>query len=86
MRRAQQLGLHLDEIREILVLRETSQRPCDYVLDVANQRLAELDDRLAQIQRARDELQTLVARAQTLPADAGRYCALIEQHAGGDRG
>lgn len=82
IRRAQELGLHLDEIREILALRETNHRPCDYVLSVAHQRLGELDDRIAQIQRARDELQTLVSRAQSLPTEAGRYCTLIEQHAG----
>lgn len=80
VRRAQELGLHLDEIREVLGLREASRRPCDYVLSVAHQRLAELDERLAQIQRARDELQALVTRAQSLPADPGRYCTLIEQH------
>lgn len=84
IRRAQELGLHLDEIREILVLRETNQRPCDYVLGVATQRLTELDDRLTQIQRARDELQALVTRAQSLPADTGRYCTLIEQHTSAD--
>lgn len=80
IRRAQELGLHLDEIGEILTLRESNQRPCDYVLSVANQRLSELDERLAQIQRARDELQALVTRARSLPAGSGRYCSLIEQH------
>lgn len=78
VRRAQQLELTLDEIREILALRERHQRPCDYVLSVAQQHLAELDDRLAQMQRARDELRALVDGAERLPADSGRYCALIE--------
>lgn len=81
VRRAQQLELTLDEIREILALRERHQRPCDYVLTVAQQHLAELDDRIAQMQHARDELRALVEGAEWLPADSGRYCALIEHRA-----
>jgi DNA-binding transcriptional MerR regulator len=81
IRRAQQLELTLDEIGEILALREQSQRPCDYVLAVAQQHLTDLDDRIAQMQRARDELSALIERAQRLPAGSARYCHLIEQGA-----
>lgn len=82
IRRAQQLGLHLDEIGEVLALRERSQRPCDYVLDVARQRLAEFDERIAEMQRARRELHDLVVqRAGELPGDSGHYCGLIEHAA-----
>lgn len=84
IRRAQQLGLHLDEIGEVLALRERSQRPCDYVLDVARQRLAEFDERIAEMQRARQELHDLVLhRAGELQGDSGQYCRLIEHRAEG---
>lgn len=78
IRRAQQLELQLDEIREVLALRESNARPCDYVLQVARQHLSELDERIAQMQRARNELDALVRRAQSLPTEPGRYCSLIE--------
>jgi DNA-binding transcriptional MerR regulator len=78
IRRAQQLGLSLDEIGEILGLREGGDRPCGYVLEVADARLDELDRRIAQMQRAREELRALLDRAHRLPADDSCYCELIE--------
>lgn len=78
IRRARELDLQLDEIREILVLREDGDRPCNYVLDVARRRLAELDDRIAAMQRARAELEALIERAGDLPPGEGRFCDLIE--------
>lgn len=86
VRRAQQLELTLDEIGEILALRERSQRPCDYVLTVAQRRLVELDDRLSAMHRAREELSALVERAEQLSAGEGSYCGLIEHHAGTEGG
>jgi DNA-binding transcriptional MerR regulator len=77
IRRAQQLNLSLSEIEEILALRERSQRPCDYVVRVAQRRLGDLDRRIAQMQRARAELRALLQRAGDLPDD-GCYCQLIE--------
>lgn len=79
IRRAQQLGLSLDEIREILDLRERGQRPCGYVLDVAHTRLVELDRRIADMQHARSELHDLLEHASDLPADDDEcYCQLID--------
>lgn len=77
IRRAQQLDLTLDEIREVLALREQGERPCGYVLDVAHARLGELDRRIAEMQRAREELRALLQHAGDLPDD-GCYCQLIE--------
>lgn len=79
VRRATELKLQLDEIREILALREAGQRPCDYVLQVARQRIDELQERISDMQRARTELHALLQRAHRLPNDQPRYCHLIEQ-------
>lgn len=78
IRRAQQLDLTLDEIGEILTLREHGERPCGYVFEVAHHRLTELDRRIAEMQRARKELRALLGRANRLPDDDGGYCRLIE--------
>lgn len=78
IRRSQQLGLNLDEIGEILALRERGQRPCGYVIEVARTRLAELDRRIADMQRARTELHSLLEHASDLPDDDSCYCQLID--------
>lgn len=80
VRRAVELDLQLDEIAEILTLRDRDQRPCDYVLDVARHHLDDLDRRIAQMQHARQELHVLLERANDLPNDDAGYCPLIEHH------
>lgn len=78
VRRARQIGLRLDEIREILALRDRGRRPCDYVIKVASRRVAELDERIAEMDRARGELQRLLRRADRLDRGKGRWCELLE--------
>lgn len=83
IRRAQHFGLRLDEIREILALRDRGERPCEYVLGTVRRELNDLDRRIAELGAVREQLSALVARAETLPAgDGGRYCELLE-HQGG---
>lgn len=77
VRRAVELDLRLDEIREILRLRDRDQVPCGYVVDVARRRLTELDERIAAMERARGELAALLDDAARRGAE-GRYCHLIE--------
>ena len=75
---AQQTGFTLDEIRRIIAESQAGQSPCDEVREIVRQRLAELDTRLEQMQRYRDELaetlQTWDARGQA----EGHFCGLIE--------
>jgi DNA-binding transcriptional MerR regulator len=63
VRRAQQLEVALDEIREILALRERDERPCGYVLEIARSRLGDLDRRIADMRRTREDLHALLRRA-----------------------
>lgn len=77
VRRATELDLHLDEIAEILALRDRGEPPCDYVLEVARDHIDELDERISDMRRARDELVRLLERSVN---DSGGdcYCQLIE--------
>lgn len=77
-RRATELDLHLDEIAEILALRDRGKRPCDYVLEVARRRVDDLDERIQTMQRAREELASLIERAPSPESDDACYCQLIE--------
>lgn len=78
IRRAQHLDLRLDEIAEILALRDGGQRPCRYVRQTARQRLDDVERRIRAMQRTRDELRDLLDRADRLPTDGNGYCQLIE--------
>lgn len=78
---AQRLGMRLDEIAEVLALRDTDQRPCGYVRGVLHEHVADIDAKIADLQRLRDQLVDLDARADQLgpePDAAHRSCPLID--------
>lgn len=77
---AQRLGLRLDEIKEILAFRERGEQPCAYVRDVLRREVGEIDDRITELQRLRDELSALDRLADAEPGAAGHDsgpCPLI---------
>ncbi len=75
---AQRLGLALDEVREILALRERGEAPCGYVRGLISQELADIDYRLEELQGLRQELVSLERRAQNTAGAKGSICGLIE--------
>ena len=83
VRRAAELELTLAEIGEVLALRDDGRRPCAYVLSVARERVDELDDRIARLRAARDELEGLIGHDVPPDAPTGCFCELIEVDAGG---
>jgi DNA-binding transcriptional MerR regulator len=62
IRKAQALGFSLEEIREILDLSRSGRVPCARVRTVAHRHLAMLDDRIARLQRFRNQLAREVVR------------------------
>jgi len=74
---AQRLGMTLDEIREILALRDSGDRPCGYVREVLRREVAQVEQRLAALSRIRDELLELDALADHLSSEPG-MCQIIE--------
>jgi DNA-binding transcriptional MerR regulator len=77
IRTAQRRGLSLDEIREILALRDGGERPCAYVRDVLRRQVVEIDERMAELARLRDELVALDSLADRLP-ETGAGCGIID--------
>lgn len=59
IRRAQALGFSLKEVRQLLAL--SSRRDVSRVKRVAQQKLAEVEERIAALERVRSGLSTLIA-------------------------
>jgi DNA-binding transcriptional MerR regulator len=78
IRSAQRLGLALDEVREILALRERGEAPCGYVRQLISQEVADIDRRLEELRGLRQELVELERRAQDSTSAKGSICGLIE--------
>ena len=79
IRTAQRLGVTLDEVKEILGLRERGEAPCAYVRGVLDTQVDTIDRRIAELQALRGQLTELAAEADNLPpADVGIACQLIE--------
>ena len=80
IRHAQAAGLTLEHIRQVLDIRDGGQPPCVHVAGLIGRRLAEVEARLAELARARDQLAVLAARAAAQdPADCRGYCSIIAE-------
>ena len=78
IRQAQAAGLTLEHIRQVLDIRDNGDPPCSHVADLIARRLAEVDARLAELTRTRDQLVVLAARAAAQdPANCRGYCSII---------
>jgi len=79
IRHAQAAGLTLEHIRQVLDIRDDGQPPCVYVAGLIARRLAEVEARLAELARARDQLAALAVRAAAQdPADCRGYCSVFD--------
>lgn len=73
--RARQLDFSLDDIAEILVFRERNEAPCSVVMSVMAQQINEIDKRIADLIRLREELAQLHHIGLTMPEDIEmNYC------------
>ncbi|MGH3587469.1 MAG: MerR family transcriptional regulator [Pseudonocardia sp.] len=75
IKRAQELGFTLDEVEELLHLDGGGPGDCDAARTLAVARKADLEARIADLQRMRDSLADLVATCDLPRAD--RSCPLL---------
>lgn len=77
---AQSVGLPLDDIREILALRDRQEAPCQYVQAVIDREAEHIDCRILELQHMRAELRRLKALSSKLAASPGdaKVCAILE--------
>lgn len=80
--RAKALDFSLEEIGEILALRERGEAPCPYVVQQIEAKIDEVDRKIEALRKLRGELEELHTEAEALPpediAAKGRICHLIE--------
>jgi Hg(II)-responsive transcriptional regulator len=76
IKRAQELGFSLHEVEELLTLRDSRRGSCSRVRAAAQEKMADIDSRLAQLRAMRSALETLVATCGE-PASQ-RRCPLLE--------
>jgi DNA-binding transcriptional MerR regulator len=73
---SRRLDLSLDDIREILALRDHREAPCRTLLDRIQQKADEVAERIVILQRLEGELRDLYALGLTFPTDDvdGKNC------------
>lgn len=78
IRQAQVAGLTLEAIGQVLNIRDRGEPPCVHVSTLIARRLGEVEARLAELERTRDQLAVLAARAaEQDPADCQGHCSII---------
>lgn len=79
IRRARTLGLHLDDIRDVLVIRNGGTPPCATVRDLLDARIAEIDAAVAELLALRETLTDTRKRADACTDEVPvTVCSIIE--------
>lgn len=82
IRRARALDFSLDDIGEILDFREQGEAPCLYVTELVEERMDEIDAKIAALNQLRRDLKGLHEQAKSLPREnilnKDCICHLIE--------
>lgn len=79
IKRAQMLGFTLNEIGRIIAERQHGHSPCADVRTIVRQRLQEVDEKLKQLRRYRNELASALAQWDQIGEKEGHICGLIEE-------
>ncbi|MFD8427798.1 heavy metal-responsive transcriptional regulator [Streptomyces coelicoflavus] len=86
IRRARTLGLHLDDIRDVLAIRDGGSPPCATVRDLLDARIAEIDATVAELLALRKTLAATRQRAEDCTdGQAASVCGIIEDSQTDDR-
>ena len=78
IKRAQILGFSLDEIRRIIADKRSGQSPCSEVREIVRRRLDQLDERMREMKRYRNELAKALNEWDEVGDVPGHVCGLIE--------
>lgn len=80
VRDAQAAGLTLEQIGEVLAIRDGGDAPCQHVAELVDDRLVEVEDRIAHLRRTRQRLRDVRERLSELDpvgCKASEVCSAI---------
>ncbi len=87
VRRAQGVGLRLEDIRRILEISDEGRVPCEHVMEVVDRELTRIAEQLEKLHQFRDGLLTLRSRMTASIGSAngrpGEFCPCFRDDAGG---
>ncbi|HLM00901.1 MAG TPA: heavy metal-responsive transcriptional regulator [Pyrinomonadaceae bacterium] len=84
IKQAQVLGFALDEIKQLVAHKREGENPCADVREIVRGRLKELNEKIEQMIRYRDDLAAALAEWDEVGEAEGHVCGLIEAaHIGG---
>ncbi|MGK7903620.1 MAG: heavy metal-responsive transcriptional regulator [Hormoscilla sp.] len=75
--RAKSLGLTLDEIKEIIALKDGRSLTCQAVHDLLSKKVREIEEKIRQMEVLRDELVPLIALCRA-NLDSNKECVVLE--------
>ncbi len=75
IKHAQRFGLRLEEVGELLQIREQGLCPCGHTRTLLERRVAELDEQIAALTALREDIGTLLDEPDSTDRDAGGQCA-----------
>ena len=82
---ARRLNLSLDDIQEIIALRDRREAPCRILLERLQRKADEIAERIRELKQLERELRTLQEMGLTFPTDdvEGKHCVchLVSEHA-----
>ncbi|HXG65636.1 MAG TPA: heavy metal-responsive transcriptional regulator [Blastocatellia bacterium] len=78
IKQAQMLGFSLTEIARLIAEKEAGQSPCAEVREIVRRRLQELDEKLKELRRYRNQLAAALAEWDAAGDVEGHICGLIE--------
>jgi DNA-binding transcriptional MerR regulator len=80
VRHSRVLGFSIDEIREILAVREQERPPCQHVIKAIQKRIVEIETHIHDLERLRSDLNSLHEAGKHMPEDVQMkncVCSLI---------
>lgn len=78
IKRSQALGLSLNDIQDILNIADNGERPCQNVRHTFQEKIVEIEERINQLERLKQQIQTLMEDADRRERLEGNICPIIE--------
>ncbi len=79
IKQAQLLGFSLDEIRQLISQKKIGESPCLEARDIIRRRLSELNEKIDQLVKHRDEVTEALTEWDQKERVDGHVCGLIEE-------